>query len=173
MEVSRTAEWCGIVPVNRKRLYRHNVDANAFASRNSFPWLFAGTATLLFGLPLRVGQTLTPVVRSLLIICVAVFGLQWWLSPRIEYTFAMWNPDTPYFHVWQILTANFLHSDWIHLLVNCMVLYSFGPPMEQLLGPRRFAAFFLVAIACLPVIVRTVRAALPQNSRDKQYTTAP
>jgi hypothetical protein len=34
------------------------------------------------------------------------------------------------------------------------------------------AAFFLVAIACLPVIVRTVRAAVPQNSRDKQYTTA-
>ena len=36
-----------------------------------------------------------------------------------------------------------------------------------------FGCFFLVAIACLPVNVRTVRAAVPQNSRDKQYTTAP
>ena len=35
------------------------------------------------------------------------------------------------------------------------------------------AAFFLVAIACLPVFVRTVRAAVPQNSRDKQYTDSP
>jgi membrane associated rhomboid family serine protease len=92
-----------------------------------------------------MGQTLTPVVRSLLIACVVVFGLQWWLHPRIEDIFAMRNPHTPYFHVWQIVTANFLHGDWIHLLVNCMVLYSFGPPMEQLLGPRRFAVFFLVA----------------------------
>jgi hypothetical protein len=32
------------------------------------------------------------------------------------------------------------------------------------------AVFFLVAIACLPVFVRTLRAAVPQNSRDKQYT---
>src|SRR6478609_8924821 len=61
MGVSRTAEWCGIAPVNRKGLYRHNVDANAFAPQNSFPCLFPGTPTLLFGLPLRVGQTLTPV----------------------------------------------------------------------------------------------------------------
>jgi hypothetical protein len=35
-----------------------------------------------------------------------------------------------------------------------------------------FFPFFLVAIACLPVIVRTVCAAVPQNSRDKQYTRA-
>jgi ABC-type dipeptide/oligopeptide/nickel transport system permease subunit len=35
------------------------------------------------------------------------------------------------------------------------------------------AAFFLVAIARLPVFVRTLRAAVPQNSRDKQYTTGP
>src|SRR6476620_1272865 len=61
MGVSRTAEWWGIAPVNRKGLYRHNVDANAFAPRNSFLCFFPGTAALLFGLPLRVGQALTPV----------------------------------------------------------------------------------------------------------------
>jgi membrane associated rhomboid family serine protease len=96
-----------------------------------------------------MGQTLTPVVRSLLIICVLVFGLQLWLYPTIEHYFALWTPgdigpDPSLFRPWQLVTSAFLHAGWIHLIVNCMVLYSFGPPMEKLLGPRRFCAYFLV-----------------------------
>jgi membrane associated rhomboid family serine protease len=92
-----------------------------------------------------VGPPITPVVRGLLIACIAVFGLQLWLDPWVEINFAMWSPESPRFHVWQILTSAFLHADWIHLLVNCMVLHSFGPPMEKLLGPRRFIVYFLVS----------------------------
>jgi membrane associated rhomboid family serine protease len=95
-----------------------------------------------------MGQTITPVVRNLLIACVAVFALQWWLRPGFAFQFALWNPDTGFFRVWQIVTSAFLHADWIHLAVNCMVLYSFGPLMENLLGPKKFFVFFLFSAIC-------------------------
>ncbi|MEO6079001.1 MAG: rhomboid family intramembrane serine protease [Steroidobacteraceae bacterium] len=95
-----------------------------------------------------MGPTLPPVVRALLIICVAVFGLQLWLRPTMEMYFALWTPDggagVPPFRPWQLVTSNFLHSGWIHLAVNCMVIYSFGPPLEKLLGPAKFSTYFLV-----------------------------
>src|SRR5262245_25227409 len=90
---------------------------------------------------------ITPVVRILLIACVGVFALQW-LYPWLRDGFAMWNPHTGRFHIWQVVTANFLHNDWIHLALNCMVLYSFGPPLEKLLGPRRFGIYYMVSAIC-------------------------
>ncbi len=95
-----------------------------------------------------MGQTPTPVVRSLLIVCIAVFALQLWLYPAVEQHFALWTPGvgpgSSLFRPWQLVTSAFLHAGWIHLAVNCMVLYSFGPPLEKLLGSARFCAYFLV-----------------------------
>jgi membrane associated rhomboid family serine protease len=92
-----------------------------------------------------MGQTLTPVVRSLLIACVAAFALQLWREPVIISWFALWNPATGLFRPWQLVTSAFLHGGWIHLLINCMVLYSFGPVLEKLLGPSRFLTYFIVS----------------------------
>ncbi len=92
-----------------------------------------------------MGQTLTPVVRGLLIACVAAFALQLWLYPAVEQHFALWSPDTGLFRPWQLVTSAFLHGGWIHLAVNCMVLYSFGPVLERLFGPARFLTYFLVS----------------------------
>jgi len=92
-----------------------------------------------------MGETITPVVRSLLIACVAAFALQLWQEPVIITWFALWNPQTGLFRPWQLLTSAFLHGGWIHLLINCMVLYSFGPVLERLLGPSRFLAYFIVS----------------------------
>jgi len=46
-----------------------------------------------------MGQTLTPVVRNVLIACVAVFVLQMVLGPVMIATFALWppNPFVPHF----------------------------------------------------------------------------
>lgn len=98
-----------------------------------------------------MGQTLTPAVRNLLLICVVVFGLQKWLDPTIEIHFALWTPSgtgPSLFRPWQIVTSAFLHGGWIHLAVNCMVLYSFGPPLENLFGTAKFYGYFLVSAIC-------------------------
>jgi membrane associated rhomboid family serine protease len=42
--------------------------------------------------------------------------------------------------VWQLVTYQFMHAGWLHLLLNCWAIYVFGRELEQLLGARRFLA---------------------------------
>src|SRR5882672_7824610 len=49
--------------------------------------------------------------------------------------------------VWQFLTFQFLHSapwPW-HVLFNCLGLYFFGRPVEQILGSKRFIWLYLLS----------------------------
>lgn len=45
--------------------------------------------------------------------------------------------------VWRYLTFQFLHGDVWHLFFNMLGLYIFGGMVEQYLGSRRYAAFYL------------------------------
>jgi membrane associated rhomboid family serine protease len=44
----------------------------------------------------------------------------------------------------RLLTALFLHADWVHLLGNLVFLLIFGLPAERVLGPWRLLLLFLV-----------------------------
>ncbi len=59
------------------------------------------------------------------------------------------------FQVWRLVTYQFLHFDFFHVLFNMIGLYFFGPMMEQWWGSRRFIAFYLLCGVCgaLPMIV--------------------
>ncbi|MBL8764513.1 MAG: rhomboid family intramembrane serine protease [Phycisphaerae bacterium] len=46
--------------------------------------------------------------------------------------------------VWRFVTFQFLHASLTHLLFNMLGLWFFGPLVEQYLGAKRFAAFYLV-----------------------------
>lgn len=46
--------------------------------------------------------------------------------------------------VWRFLTFQFLHANLIHLLFNMFALWVFGGMVEQRLGFKRYAAFYLV-----------------------------
>jgi|ERR1035441_9256572 membrane associated rhomboid family serine protease len=41
---------------------------------------------------------------------------------------------------WQLVTYQFMHAGWLHLLLNCWAIYVFGRELELLLGGRRFLA---------------------------------
>ncbi|MBL8991502.1 MAG: rhomboid family intramembrane serine protease [Phycisphaerae bacterium] len=45
--------------------------------------------------------------------------------------------------VWRFVTFQFLHQNLTHLLLNMLGLYFVGSLVEQYLGPRRYAAFYL------------------------------
>ncbi|KAJ1677267.1 hypothetical protein EV182_006523 [Spiromyces aspiralis] len=47
--------------------------------------------------------------------------------------------------VWTMLTSAFSHTDPMHLLVNMIVLQSFGPPLAMMLGSGRFLAFYTLS----------------------------
>jgi membrane associated rhomboid family serine protease len=45
--------------------------------------------------------------------------------------------------VWQLLTFQFLHGGWIHILVNLWVIWMFGRELEENLGKKAFLALYL------------------------------
>jgi membrane associated rhomboid family serine protease len=47
---------------------------------------------------------------------------------------------------WSMISAGFMHADWLHLLSNMFFLIFFGRKVEDLLGPGKFA---LLYFACL------------------------
>jgi membrane associated rhomboid family serine protease len=91
---------------------------------------------------------MTPVVRNILIACVAVFLLQLYLP--LEESLALWPLGSPFprlqFEPWQLVTYAFLHGGWTHLIINMFVLWNFGPEVERLLGSRRFTTYYLVCV---------------------------
>jgi len=46
---------------------------------------------------------------------------------------------------WRLITAAFLHYGPIHLAMNMLVLYLFGPALESVLGSARFLLVYLAA----------------------------
>lgn len=94
---------------------------------------------------------------TLLIVNVAAFVLQMAFSfyvfradpasshnPIIRFL-ALSVPGVLKGYVWQFLTFQLLHGGWIHLLVNCLVIYMFGREVEDVLGRKRFLLLYFGA----------------------------
>jgi rhomboid protease GluP len=45
---------------------------------------------------------------------------------------------------WRLITAMFLHGGLIHIGFNLMVLWDFGPPLEELYGSGKYLFFYVV-----------------------------
>lgn len=43
-------------------------------------------------------------------------------------------------YVWQLLTYQFMHAGWLHLILNSWAIFVFGSELEYLLGGRRYLA---------------------------------
>jgi membrane associated rhomboid family serine protease len=93
-----------------------------------------------------------PVTRTLLILNVAIFALQYVMGPFLLRWFALWPPASaqfpgaPGFEVWQLLTYGFLHGGLTHLFFNMFALYMFGGEIERMFGARRFLTYYLVCV---------------------------
>jgi membrane associated rhomboid family serine protease len=97
------------------------------------------TSSISFGGPL------TPVVRNIIIACVAVYIVQLLFGNRITFYFSL----TPAlvverFYFWQFFTYMFLHDrgDLLHLLFNMLSLFMFGCELERHWGGRRFFNYY-------------------------------
>jgi len=95
-----------------------------------------------------------PVIKMLLIINGAVFILTEFIGRAftigsepvgsyLMYYFALW-PIGGGFLPWQVITYQFMHAGFWHLIFNMFFgLWMFGPEIEHLWGPRRFLVFYL------------------------------
>ncbi|HSR66672.1 MAG TPA: rhomboid family intramembrane serine protease [Acidobacteriota bacterium] len=94
----------------------------------------------------RFGPQLTPMVKYLIIACVAVFI--WTALGGLEIIQILglvparfWPPDL---WLWQGITYIFLHGDFFHLLMNMFVLWMFGSTLEAHWGSSQFLRFFFI-----------------------------
>ena len=89
---------------------------------------------------------LTPVVKNLLIINVAVALVQWLFGFDFADMFGLRYLFAESFHPVQFVTHLFIHSNqslW-HLFGNMFALFMFGPMLERVWGGQRFLLFYLI-----------------------------
>jgi membrane associated rhomboid family serine protease len=88
---------------------------------------------------------LTPWVRRLLaanavvyLLTITVFTGGWFVQ-----TFAF-SPATALAHPWTFLSYMFVHAGFLHLAFNMLMLFFFGPAVEERMGGRAFLWYYLV-----------------------------
>jgi membrane associated rhomboid family serine protease len=88
---------------------------------------------------------------ALLIVNAAVFLVQLAASQSfrgIEIQnnyFALSLTGLEHGYVWQLLTFQFMHAGWMHLIFNSLAIFFFGRPVETALGRRHFLTLYLAS----------------------------
>lgn len=66
-------------------------------------------------------------------------------TPRLEVLGAYsWFTCFMQKELWRLVTYQFLHANFAHILFNMWGLYFFGPAVEDIMGAKKFLAFYLV-----------------------------
>lgn len=96
-----------------------------------------------------------PVIKNLLIINVAVFFLQMLTNTLtvggtpLWYILNNWFALNPIaegfnFQVWQLVTYQFMHGGFTHILFNMFALWMFGMEIENYWGSKKFLWYYLL-----------------------------
>jgi membrane associated rhomboid family serine protease len=92
------------------------------------------------------GSTLTPMVKSLLIINVIVFLLEY-ITGGTEMIYLLGLVPRfvlRRFFIWQFFTYMFLHGGFWHLFLNMFILWMFGSEIERYWGSREFLKYYFI-----------------------------
>ncbi len=84
---------------------------------------------------------MTPWVRRLLLANVVMFVLIQGMPGLVQGLGLI--PLAVLYRPWTLLTYMFLHGGFAHILFNMLMLFFFGPRLEERLGPRTFIWFYL------------------------------
>ena len=89
----------------------------------------------------------TPLIKKIFWINVLAFSLTLILACMnfsvFEY-FAQWSYKGDNFYTWQLITHQFLHGGFLHIIFNMLALLSIGPFVERFLGEKKFVPFYLL-----------------------------
>lgn len=91
------------------------------------------------------GGSLTPMVKRLLIVNCALEVVATLGAREFLFEWFALEPGELLVQPWGLVTYSLLHGGFGHLLINMLVLFFFGPPLENRWGARAFAWF---ATAC-------------------------
>ncbi|HSZ87475.1 MAG TPA: rhomboid family intramembrane serine protease [Puia sp.] len=102
-----------------------------------------------------MNQTLTPVIKNLLIINGLVWLAQIVFAKQgypLEIYGGLWGLETGNFKVWQLVSYMFMHEAvdaagqivFAHILFNMFALWMFGNILENVWGSKRFFTFYMI-----------------------------
>jgi len=90
---------------------------------------------------------LTPVTRFLLIATGIAFLCQLFIDPltggKFTLLFSLSWAGIKHGAIWTLVTYIFLHGGLLHIFLNMLGLFFFGPDTERAIGSRRFAVLYL------------------------------
>ncbi len=90
------------------------------------------------------GGLLTPVVKRLLIANVTAFGLTLLAGAPFVIDWFAFQPARILLRPWGAFTYMFVHGGFLHLALNMLVLFFFGPPLESRWGGREFLKYYVI-----------------------------
>ncbi|MGD8726642.1 MAG: rhomboid family intramembrane serine protease [Gemmatimonadales bacterium] len=90
--------------------------------------------------------SLTPWVKGLIVANAVIYFLTItvFTGPWLFEVFAF-QPQAILSRWWTPVSYMFLHGGFLHLAFNMLMLFFFGPAVEERMGSQRFAAYYLVA----------------------------
>ncbi len=91
-----------------------------------------------------LGYFLTPWVKRLLVATVGAFFVTALVGQDLVFRWFAFAPSEILWRPWSVVTYMFLHGNLWHLLVNMLVLFFFGPPLERRWGGREFVKYYFV-----------------------------
>jgi len=94
---------------------------------------------------------ITPAVKFLLIVNIAVFVLQTLLGAVADYRLTFYFGLVPRlvlqeFYLWQLFTYQFLHGGLFHILFNMLAVWMFGCDLEGRWGSNFFLRYYFVSV---------------------------
>lgn len=119
--------------------------------------------------------SLPPVIKNLIIInAIFFFAKIVFEQMGIDLTnlLGLHYPSSPLFKSWQFVTYMFMHGNFMHIFFNMFALYMFGNALENVWGPKRFLAFYLItgigaSIVQLLVALVRMKLFLPEPSAEQ------
>lgn len=93
---------------------------------------------------LPFGYALTPWVKRLLVANTVAFLLTLIVPADLIFRWFAFAPSRALIQPWSAVTYMFLHGNFWHLFVNMLVLFFFGPPLENKWGSREFVKYYLI-----------------------------
>ena len=92
----------------------------------------------------ETGHGGTPMWGWLIIANVLCFILQYTVKGFYSHL-ALYPELLKQGHVYQLLTFQFLHGDLFHIIINCLMIWMIGKPIEEALGKRRMLSLYLIS----------------------------
>ncbi len=89
--------------------------------------------------------SLTPWVRRLLVANAVVYLLQLtvFMGSWFGETFAF-SPSTALTQPWTFVSYMFVHNGFLHIAFNMLMLFFFGPAVEERMGSTSFARYYML-----------------------------